>query len=186
MEVKKHLLVMKIGMDKKFSKMKKKAISGVVATVIMIALVLAVVAIVWGVVTNLVEEQLEESGSCFNIFDKLELNSAYTCYNTSDNEFLFSLSVGDVEIDKVVVAVSGQGTTKSYTIENEESEIAGLLMYPGRETGIKAPGKNSGLTYISSDFSARPDSIRISPVVGNVQCEVSDSIQNIESCALLA
>jgi len=166
--------------------MNKKAISGVIATVIMIALVLAAVAIVWGVVTNLVEEQLESSGNCFDIFGKVSINPSYTCYNTSDKKFLFSVSVGDINVDKIIVSVSGQGTTKSYTLTNDNQTISGLTRYPGGETNIIAPGNNSGLTYISSEFPSRPDSIRVSPVVGNTQCEVSDSLQVIESCALLA
>ena len=177
---------MKKGMDRKFSKMNKKGISAIIATVILIALTMAVVAIVWGVVTNLVSEQLEESGSCFNIFGKIELNSAYTCYNTSNNEFLFSVNIGDLDVDKIVVSVSGQGTTKSYTITNEEQAIAGLTRYPGGESNITLPEKNAGLTYISDEFAERPDSIRVSPIIGETQCEVSDSIQPIESCSLLA
>jgi flagellin-like protein len=176
---------MKKDMEKKFIKMNNKGISGVVATVIMIALVLAAVAIVWGVVTNLISTQLEESGSCFNIFGKLTLNSAYTCYNTSNNEFLFSIGIGDIDIEKVVVSISAQGTTKSYTLTGTEADI-GLLSYPGRNNLVKIPDKNGGLTYITSEFASKPDSIRISPVIAGTQCEVSDSIQNIESCSLLA
>ncbi len=177
---------MKKDMDKKFSKMNKKGISGVVATVIMIALVLAAVAIVWGVVTNLIEDQLEESENCFNIFDKISLNSAYTCYNTSNNKLLFSVSVGDIKVNKILVSISGQGTTKSYTLASEEQTITGLTMYPGGESEIIMPEQNAGLTYISSEFPSTPDSIRISPIIGETQCGVTDSISHIESCALLA
>lgn len=185
MEAKKLLLAMKKGMGRKFSKMDNKGISGIIATVILIALTLAVVAIVWGVVTNLVEEQLEESGSCFNIFGKIELNPTYTCYNSSTNEFLFSVSVGDIDVDKIIVSVSGQGTTKSYTFTESEEDI-GLLSYPDRNSTVKKPDKNAGLTYISSDFASRPDTIRVSPVIGGTQCDVIDSIQTIESCSSLA
>ncbi len=181
MEAKKLLLAMKKDMDRKFSKMNSKGISAIIATVILIALTMAVVAIVWGVVTNLVSEQLEESGSCFNIFGKIELNRAYTCYNTSSNEFLFSVNVGDIDVEKIVVSISGQGTTKSYTLTDSEEDI-GLLKYPSKNPLVEKPGKNSGLTYISNDFSSKPDSIRISPVIGNTQCEVIDSMQVIESC----
>lgn len=177
---------MKKGMDRKFSKMNRKGISAIIATVILIALTMAVVAIVWGVVTNLVSEQLEESGSCFNIFGKIELNQRYTCYNTSSNEFLFSVDVGDINVEKIVVSVTGQGTTKSYTLTGEEQTITNLASYPGGEPEIIMPGANSGLTYISSDFSSRPDSIKVSPVIGGKQCDVIDSMQTIASCSSFA
>ena len=165
--------------------MNNKGISAIIATIILIALTLAIVAIVWGVVQNLVSQQLEESGSCFNIFGKIELNPVYTCYNSSSNEFLFSINVGDIEVNELVVSVSGQGTTKSYTLTANEEDI-GLLTYPARNNLVKKPGKNAGLTYISSDFASRPDTIRVSPVIGETQCEVSASIQTIESCSSFA
>ena len=59
----------------------RKGLSTVVATVIMIALVMSAIAIVWGVVTNLVEEQLEGADSCISVFDKVEINGRYTCYD---------------------------------------------------------------------------------------------------------
>jgi len=185
-EAKRLLPAMRKGMERKFSKMNNKGISAIIATVILIALTLAVVAIVWGVVTNLVSEKLEESGSCFNIFGKIELNPAYTCYNTSNNEFLFSVNVGDIDAEKVIVLVSGQGTTKSYTLTADVNTELGLLRYPQRDANVTMPDKNAGLTYISNDFTERPDSIRVSPIIGGTQCDVTDSIQTIESCSLLA
>lgn len=166
--------------------MNSKGISGIIATVLLIALTLAVVAIVWGVVTNLVSEKLDEAGSCFDIFEKVELNPTYTCYNTSNGEFLFSISVGDINLESIVVLVSGQGTTKSYTLTKEVNTGLGLLRYPQRDANVKMPGNNSGLTYISDEFESKPDSIRISPVIGGTQCDVVDSILTIERCSLPA
>ena len=47
---------------------------------------------------------------------------------------------------------------------------------------IKLPGKNSGLTYISTEFSSTPDSVKITPVIDGNKCEVSDSVLEIYSC----
>ena len=126
--------------------MNKKAISGIVASVILIALVIASVGIVWKVVQGMISSKLEESSSCFDVADKVSLGE-YTCFNSSGKEILFEIDVGDINLDKVVVLVSGQGTTKSYTITNEEQDI-GLLSYPNKNNLVKLPGKNAGLTYI--------------------------------------
>jgi len=176
---------MKRDMEEKFSKMNKKGLSGVVATVILIALVMASVAIVWGVVTNLVSTQLEEAGSCFDVFGKISLNNRYTCYDTTTNTTVIGLSISDIDVGSIVVLISGAGSTKSYEITNDAQTIEGLVNYGGG-TDIKLPGKNGGSSYNSSDFNSKPDSIQIAPIIAGKQCEVADSISSIESCALLA
>ncbi len=170
---------MKNYMAKKYN---KKGISTVIATIMMIALVLAVVAIVWGVVQNLISKQLEEAGSCFNILEKVSLEDRYTCFNGTGNEILFGINIADIDVGGVVIMISGEGTTKSYTITTDINTGLGLLRYPQRDANVKLPDKNGGLTYISKDFTSRPDSIRISPVIGGNQCDVVDSISNIQSC----
>ena len=165
--------------------MKKRGISGIVGIVIMIALVIVIGGVVWKVVNNLVSEQLEEAGSCFGMFDKVKLNNKYTCWNSSSNELLFSINVADADIDKIIVSISGEGKTKSYTLEKTEKAIDGLVSFPERNSQVKAPGKNEGLTYISSDFTTKPDSITIYPVVGEKQCDSADTISSIDSCVLL-
>jgi len=163
----------------------KRGISGIVAAVIMIALVMVLGVVVWNVVSNLVEEELEEAGSCFEVFDKISINNRYTCWNSTDgvNEMLFSVNVGDVELNKIVVSITAAGTTKSYTLSNEENND--LMYFPSKESGVVKPGKNEGLTYITSDFDTAPDAVTIYPVVGDKQCETSDSLTSIDSCILL-
>ncbi|MBD3247606.1 hypothetical protein GF378_03230 [Candidatus Pacearchaeota archaeon] len=161
----------------------KKAISGIVAAVIMIALVMVLGVVVWNVISNLVSEELESAGTCFEVFDKVNLNNKYTCWNSSANEILFSVKVGDVDITKIVVSVSAAGQTKSYTLSDEEND--NLVYFPSGDSGVVKPGKNEGLTYITDEFNTAPDSISIYPVVGDQQCDVSDTISNIGSCILL-
>jgi len=83
--------------------MGKKGISGVIAAVIMIALVMAAVIIVWSVVIPLIKNQLTETESCFGIFGKVTINNMYTCHNSSSNNFQFSINIGDIDVDEVVV-----------------------------------------------------------------------------------
>jgi len=165
----------------KFKNYKKKGLSGIVTAVVLIALVIAATAIVWVFVRNLVEEKLEGSGSCIDIFGKVSLNNRYTCYNSSSSEILFSISIGEIDVDEVLVSISGDGTTKSFKIGNEAKPIDGLTNYPDGSPNIKLPGKNGGLTYIASD-SNQPDLIEIAPIIKGEQCGVSDSLSEIDNC----
>jgi len=167
----------------------KKAVSGVVVVVIMIALVMVTTLIVWGVVKNIVKGRLSDVESCFGIFGKVTINNRYTCYNSSSNELQFSISIGDVNVDKILVLISGGGATKSFEISSEEELITGLGPYPSGSGNVTLPGKNSGLTYIynltQGGFLTVPDSIQLIPIIEGKQCDVSDSLSEIDSCLLL-
>ena len=175
----------------------KKGISGVITVVLMIALVMAAAAIVWGIVNNTLKGQIESSKSCFGNFNKVTINPVYTCYNrVSENVYTvqFSLSIGDIDVDEVLVSVSSGGSTKGYPLTNVAGTIAGLTNYDsandpqigfGTES-IEIPSKNGGKTYVANGFTAKPDLIQIAPTLGGQQCDVSDTISGIESCSLLA
>lgn len=163
----------------------KRGLSTVIATVILIALAMAVVMIVWSVIVPLVKNQLKQTESCFGNFGKITINSRYTCYNFSSNEFQFSINIGDVDVDEVVVSISGEGITKSFRITNEEQAISDLAPYPSGSGNVKLPEKNAGLTYIASGFTDKPDLIQIAPVINGKQCDVSDSLFEIDNCLSL-
>ncbi len=158
----------------------KKGLSAVITTLILIALTISAIAIVWVTVSNLLTGRLDAAESCMNIFDKVEINERYTCYDAPN--FHFSINIGDIEIEEVIVSVSGGAMTKSYILENNETNISGLGPYPDTSGEVKLPEKNSGRTYVTTDFLAIPDSVKVTPVVNGNQCEVSDSLLEIYSC----
>lgn len=165
----------------------RKGLSGVVETVLMIALVIAVIAIVWAVVNGLVKSQLNTS-SCFNILDKVSLNSRYTCYNESDNTLHFSVSIGDIDnVQDILVSVTKSGQSASFKIKAENP--AGLYYLNGtKPANMSIPEKNSGLTYkynMSGPVTQFPDSVEIAPIISGQQCQASTPIQQIDSCSTL-
>jgi len=165
--------------------MKQRGLSGVIASVIMIAVVITSVVIVWGVVIPLVEDNLGESESCFGIFEEVTINSMYTCYDSDLGEFNFSINIADIDVDEVLVSVSSEGSTKSYTLTNTEKIIVGLANYGSTGFGtdlIKLPEKNAGSTYISNEFPDEPNRIQIAPIIDGNQCDVSDSLFEIDDC----
>lgn len=169
-----------------YKKYSKKGLSTIVITVILVALSMAAIAIVWSFVNNMIKTQIKNSESCFGNYDKVRINGQYTCYDSSKGIARFSLMIGDVSVDKVVVSVSSSSAIKSYTITNTAQPITGLNMFSGATpANVILPGKNSGLTYNATGFTSKIDSIRIAPVIGGTQCEVSDSLSDIEDCVLI-
>ena len=160
----------------------KKGLSGIVAAVIMIALVMVVAGIVWGVVTNLVSERLEDAGTCLDVLGTLSLQGQYTCHDTSADELYVSIGVGEVDLEKIIISISGAGSSSSYEL-NDTSGSPQLKNYTGG-TLVKMPEKNSGLTY-RLPMADRPDEIRLIPVIAGQQCDVADSTTIITSCSLI-
>jgi flagellin-like protein len=165
----------------------KKGLSAIITVLLLIALTVAVVAIVWVVVNNLVTDELEGAGSCFGVLDKVNLDSRYTCYDGTGNELWFSISIGDIEVDEVLVSISGEGTSSGFKINSTDSQITNVVSYPSRSADVKLPGKNSGRTYIfdldAAGFTEMPDSIEIAPIISGNQCGISDTMQQFDSCS---
>jgi len=162
----------------------KNGLSGVVATVILILLVIVATTIVWTMVSNLIENKTSGVQSCFDVgfSDKVSFNQDYTCFDSENNEVQFSINIGDIEIEKVLVSISYAGTSKSFSITPEAQGFDDLVTYPSRGSSVTLPGKNSGLTYIATGISDAPDWIKIAPYVGEKQCGVSDTIYELEDC----
>jgi len=158
----------------------KKGLSAVITTLIMIALVIALITIVWIAVDRMAKGAIEGSESCFDIAGKAKINNAYTCWNGTDLQF--SVSLGDISPDAVLVTVSTVGTTKSYTIDgtNLYAKVMnyGDASYGGALTALTA---NSGQTYLTNDFSSAPDSIELFLIFGEKQC-FSDALYEISDC----
>jgi flagellin-like protein len=160
----------------------KKGVSGIITTVVLIALALAIVAVVWVVVKNIVEGRVAHSEACFDVFEKVRINEIYTCWDSEANQFQFSISIGDIEVDEILIAIGSEAMQKSIRITSGGGTVEGVSNYRGDSNIIKTPGKNAGLTYIYSGTATKPDYIEIAPVVDGKQCDISDSLYEIESC----
>ncbi len=171
----------------------KKGVSGIVVAVIMIALVMAAGVIVWVVIKNTIEQKTSSTESCFGNFDKVKINPLYTCFDDDLNRFNFSISVGDIEVDAIVISIAAGGSTKSYEITNNPRAISdggeeGLANYTvGVPSGfgtdqIVLPGKNAGKTYVTNFFKSTIDRMEISLIIGGNQCGVAEAMTDIPSC----
>lgn len=167
---------------------KKKGMSAIVTTLLMVALALVLVGIIWATVTSLVRNQIKSS-SCIDTSGQVSINNRYTCYNSSSHELRFSISMGKISVDSILVAVSSQGTGVSFELPNKSAPVAYVLMYPSKNSNITIPGENSGYTYLfnmsGAGLAGAPDQLEISPSVGGTQCPVSDQLNEIDDCSLL-
>ncbi len=169
------------------SKINKNGLSTVIITLLLILLSLVAIGVVWVFVSNLINNQIETSQSCFGNFEKIKLNGQYTCYEMIDSthyNLRFSLSIGDIDVDSVIVSVASASAIKSYEIKNAPQIIGNITMYPSGEIDIILPKRNEGLTYNVTGFGSPIDSITVSPTIGGSSCGVSDSISEIASCEL--
>ncbi len=167
----------------------KKGVSVIIATVILIALTLAIISIVWLSTSDFVKKETSKSEKCFGIFEKVNLDSRKTCYNSGSRELHFFLRIGNLELDGILVGISSDITEKSFRINKESEEIGGLKMYNGSNM-IILPKKDEGFEYVynlsDAGFSENeyPKSIQISPIIQGIQCEISDTLSEIESCPI--
>ena len=165
-------------------KKNRKALSAIVGSLLLILLVLIAVGVVWGIVNNVLEDNSDTS--CFGNYGKLILNPQYTCYEfneiTEQYNLRFSISVGDFDIDGIVIDLVNATGSQSFTLTKNAQTISGLKYYDGT-TSVKMPDKNAGLSYNATDVG-KIDSVRISPIIKDKRCEVSDIIETIENCLL--
>lgn len=168
-------------MKKIISRKNNRGLSAVIGTLLILMLLMAVTVIIWTFVNKTVKEKTSSTSSCFDLFEKVVLNNDYTCYNISADNVQFSVGIADIDVDGIVVAISSESGSKSFTITKTTQTISGLRTFDG-STSVVVPGKNSGTTYIADGFYEQPDSIKIAPIIEENQCEVTDSINNIDIC----
>ena len=164
----------------------RKGLSEIIGTLIVIVLVLLAAGIVWGVVNNILKDKIKSSTSCFGNFGKITLDKKYTCYDTSTNpgKVRFSLNRGDVNVDNVLISITNGAETKSFKVNNNAQATDGLTYLNGSSI-VSLPPKNGGITYTYLWTNDAPKTIQIAPMIDGQQCEVSDSITEIDNCNLL-
>ena len=168
--------------------MRKKGVSEIVSTIMLVALVIGAIAIVWAVAHNLVNRNLEKSGSCLDAFGKIDIYDTYTCYNSSSTELYFNIRIGEIDIKEVLFVVTANKESKSVRITEDGVTIEGLKIYPNNPD-VKLPDKNSGKTYILNltalNFPtpiSKVDLIELVPIIKERECSVAASRNKIEIC----
>jgi flagellin-like protein len=167
-----------------FSSKNRKALSGVVTTVIMIALIMAAGVLIWSFVKNMIEDETSQAESCFGIFNKVSINNDYTCHNSLEDEMWVSINMGDIDVEELLISIAG-ANSKIFRISNSNQDLNDFLNYPNKNIGVTLPQKNGGKTYVVTGIATKPDGIYIAPKIKGKQCEASDSLEEIDDCQAL-
>ena len=162
--------------------MRKKALSPIVSVILIIGLTIAAGAIVFVVVKNLSENQLSGAKACLNLFEKIQINNDYTCYNLSGKEIRFSLSRKEIVLDYLLVSVFSEQESINFKLYDQELAVEAVSNYPSRTGNVSLPGNESGKTYILNWSLGTPEGIKISPSINNKNCEVIDEVFGIPNC----
>jgi len=166
----------------------KKALSTVVTTLLTIALALFAIAIVWGITTGLIQKQISGAEKCNDLINKITINSKNTCYDEDLQSLQFSINIGEISVDDILVTITDQAGAKSFKFMDEEIEYN--VKQFGDEFGnlLEVPEKNTGTTYVANLVGiglsgAKPQSIKVAPIIKNEQCDQVDSLVEIPYCA---
>ncbi len=160
----------------------KKGLSQVVSAVILILLTVAIVAGVWATVQNLVEDRLDRTGACYGLFEKITINNKYTCYDLANSRMQVSISIGEVDVESLLISISSESDSKTFELTNKSEVLEGITKYPSNETGVSLPSKEGGKTYYVTNIENVPEKIEIAPKVSGYRCDVVDSLPNIDIC----
>jgi flagellin-like protein len=156
----------------KNSNKKRKGLSPVVATVLLIGISVALVAVILGIIRPFAQERLDESKRCYDVLGEVKFNYEYTCYNSSTDTMIVSISQGDVELDGMIVVFTETNGTYSntFTLNNTIGDPYGI------------PGPESGKRYYFNDITNIPSHIGVAPIVDGKPCDVADETYNINTC----
>jgi hypothetical protein len=170
--------------------MKKKGLSALITTLLLVGLTMIMAAIVWSIISDIAKEKMDESASCSDNFDKLNLNKKYTCYNSSGNELIFSIERKDLNIDEIIIHIGlFNSSSKKISLTETSINLPYLSNYPSKTPGVKIPSKNSGTTYILNVSAAgildKPEFISLYPIISEKECPICDSIKEIADCSIM-
>jgi hypothetical protein len=168
--------------------MNQRGISGIIATMMMVGLVVIITGVVFFFINNIIDDQIENSESCFGNLEKVTIDKEFTCETPSSEEFQFFIEIGEIDLTGILVSVRGALEGKSFEIKDGAS-YSYLKKYDGDYGDpLTVPSKNSGVTYVVdlAILGISPvTSIKIAPKISDVQCEVSDSTSTIDNCYLI-
>jgi len=161
----------------------KKALSAIISTVLLIALTLVLIALVFKSVIPFVKNNLNNSGNCYKVLNKVSLNNDWTCYNSSSKEMQFSIDLKDTDLEGVLISVDFDKYSDTFTIKNKPSEITNVSYLGFTSGNVSLPSKEGAKTYVLRGVDVKPQDIQIATIFNGKTCAVSDSIKTIYTCS---
>ena len=119
----------------------KKGVSDVIATVLLILLTLTAIGVLATILIPFVQRSLEDSGSCLDSLESIEIVHEDSCYSTYNSETIIVIKAKNVEIEGLYLIVENPDS-KSFELingKNYPSEITntGQITLPQKGGGEK-------------------------------------------------
>jgi len=171
-----------------FFSSEKRALSQVVEVLLLISFSILAFILVSNISLNLVHTQIDKSKICSGLRNNILIDQANTCYNTSSKEIQFGIVRKDINLDSLLVTISGAENSHSFTINETPSTSEELKPYnsTGSSYGtspFSLPSKNSEKTYIGNVTNVNdPYEIDINPSSEKESCGTMDSFLEINTC----
>lgn len=153
----------------------KKGLSQVVGTLLMVLITISAIGVVWASINAFVGDRMDQTESCHDIYDKIIINDKYTCYNSSSDELIISLTVNDIYPDSILVAIAYNDHSNNFDLTNVSRSIDTVI------GNVKMPEANSGKKYTIQSVE-KPVKISLAPKVNGNQCDISSTFSNIPIC----
>ncbi|MBI5803849.1 type IV pilin N-terminal domain-containing protein [Candidatus Pacearchaeota archaeon] len=178
------------------NKIKKKALSSVVATILLVMLTIIAVAIIAGFIIPFVSDSLNEGTECvdYTNYFIFEDEFGYNCYSQVDGENFYAISVGvssakseseeKIKGFKLAFQKTG-GSEVADVLEGEPTsgELGGIRMLDSAKPIIEIPKGREVRTYVYRTTETF-ESVGISPILKSGRlCDQTDKIRvSFEIC----
>ncbi|MEK6890791.1 MAG: hypothetical protein AABX03_01505 [Nanoarchaeota archaeon] len=150
----------------------KRGISEVITTILIILLSVAAISILAVFLVPFVRNNLEKSGSCVGVLDKIDLVQDSSCYSAKNTTIRVRFK--DINVSELYLVLSNETASKNYKLKSGESYNYLLAGNP-----VKMPDPNGGeRTYL---FNWSYNKASIGAVTKTGACDMSDEIV-LEKC----
>ena len=96
---------------------RKKALSGIVITVLLVLIAVAAVGLIASFVIPMVKDELETGKSCFDLREYFKLvDSPFSCYNPANTSLKIERSNEEINIKGFVASISSGGESKRFDV----------------------------------------------------------------------
>lgn len=164
-------------------KIRKKAVSALVATVLLILITVAAVGIIWGAIMPMINQATQYGQACMNARLQIETQQGYTCYNATGpfpNRVVVQVERGSEDFVPLgmQLVVAGGGQSKVFTVKSSIPGVGPVSQLPANATIVlEIPGINEGRTYIIDSAMTTTSEVSVAPIVkvGNTEkvCDIS-------------
>ncbi|MBS3072366.1 hypothetical protein J4477_00855 [Candidatus Pacearchaeota archaeon] len=145
----------------------KKAVSGVIASVLLILITIAAISVLAFIIIPFVRDSLDEGTNCFQVLDKIEIINEDSCYTLSHETSKIKVKAGNIKLEGIYLIIEKGGDEISYEIKNNS-----IVNEINNGEVLKLPASGGGERTYSFNFISKEAGVGI--IVNDQKCGISD------------